>query len=149
MGNANKKFKSHNQKKIAAPTAEKLQSRHCRAYRKISNICKLYKSLISQMITVSTKNQSDQTFCQAHGIRSTELKPETPRSGASKTCTDNNKPNHNMTTNLHLFLFFLILNHKQNTTCSHHGTPHQHKRCREIRFSRRLRHREPIQHANC
>ena len=148
MGNANKKFKRHDKKK-AAPTAEKLHRRSCRAYRKNKNICNVKKSLLSQMITVSTKTQSEQSFCQAHAIRSTELKPKTPRSGASKTCTDKNKPNQNMTTNLNMFLFFMILNHKQNTTCSYHGTPHQHKRCQEIRFSRCLRHREPIQHANC
>ena len=107
MGNANKTFKSHNKKKRAAPTAEKLQSRHCRAYRQIHKICKLYKSLISQMITVSTKkNQSDQTFCQAHAIRSTELKPKTPKICVTKTCTCKNKQNQNINTNLDLLMTF-------------------------------------------
>ena len=103
-------------KKEAAPTAEKLHSRNCRAYRKNKKICNVKKSLLSQMITVSTKTQSEQSFCQAHAIRSTELKPTTPRSGKTKTCTGQNIPNQNMNTNLDLFfMFFMILNHKQNT----------------------------------
>ena len=148
MGNANKKFKRHvkqkkhqPQRNFTADTAEPTE--------KNKKMCNLKKRLISQMITMSTKNQSEQSFGQAHAIRSTELKPNTPRSGKTKTCTDKNIPNQNMNTNLDLFWLFMILNHKQNTMYWHHGTPHRHKRCRDIRFSRRLRHRKAIQHANC
>ena len=58
------------------------------------------------MITLSRTNQSEHFFVQAHAIRSTELKPKTPRYGATKTCTDKNTPNQNINTHLNILVTF-------------------------------------------